>query len=102
MTKNNKLVLIIEIVLLLLVMTLLIIIAIYYNNHKEYTVTFISNNEVYVKLKVKHNTRVEEPKEPVREGYVFGGWYLNDEEFNFNSLINSDVKLVASWEVKEE
>ena len=102
MTKDNKTVLIIEILLLILVMALLVALAIYYNNHKEYTVTFISNNEVYVKIKVKQNTRVEEPKEPEREGYTFAGWYLNNEEFDFNSLITTDIKLVASFNVKEE
>ena len=39
-----------------------------------------------------------EPEAPVREGYVFLGWYLNDVKFDFEEPITQDLTLVAKWE----
>lgn len=37
---------------------------------------------------------------PTKEGYLFLGWFLDEEEFDFSLPILEDVALVAKWEEK--
>ena len=38
-----------------------------------------------------------EPKEPTREGYVFGGWYNGTELYDFATEVTADITLTAKW-----
>lgn len=68
-----------------------------------YTVTFNSNGGSEIRSKrVGENGSVVQPANPTRDGYTFVGWYLNNEEFDFNSEITSDITLTARWEAIEE
>ena len=68
-----------------------------------YTVTFNSDGGSEVKSKrVEENGSVIEPAAPTKEGYTFIGWYLNNQEFDFNSEITSNITLTAKWEKIEE
>ena len=68
-----------------------------------YTITFDSNGGSEVRSKrVGENGNVIRPTDPTREGYKFVGWYLNNEEFDFNTKITSDLTLTARWEEIEE
>lgn len=40
---------------------------------------------------------VGKPADPVREGYVFAGWYLHSELYEFNTPVNSNIVLIAKW-----
>lgn len=67
-----------------------------------YTVTFNSNGGSEVdSRRVAENGNVIEPATPTREGYNFVGWYLGNEEFDFNSKITSNITLTARWEAIE-
>jgi len=46
---------------------------------------------------VYHQTAVTRPLNPVREGFVFLGWFSNDELFDFNTIIENDTILEAKW-----
>ena len=48
---------------------------------------------------VKGNV-AEEPEDPTKIGYDFVGWFLDDEEFDFETPVTEDITLVAEWEVK--
>lgn len=53
-----------------------------------------------VKIRVKANRTIEEPEAPVKEGYIFGGWYSDPEcteEFDFNATITKNTTLYAKW-----
>lgn len=64
-----------------------------------YTVTFDSEGGSEIRSKkVGENGSVIEPSAPTKEGYTFLGWYLNDEKFDFNTKITSDITLTAKWE----
>ena len=64
-----------------------------------YTVTFDSNGGSKIRSKrVGENGNVIKPNNPTREGCTFLGWYYNDEEFDFNTKITSDITLTAKWE----
>lgn len=67
------------------------------------TVTFNSNGGTAVEAKtIDQGTLVEEAT-PTRAGdtyydtYTFGGWYLNGKKFDFSTVVESDITLVAKW-----
>ncbi len=73
----------------------------------KYTVTFDANGGVNVsenEVKVEEGNKVAMPENPTREGYIFDGWYLADEQYNFESSVNQDITLKAMWkfEIKDQ
>lgn len=46
--------------------------------------------------------KVTEPKAPVREGYIFKGWYLGEEEYDFSKEVTEAITLVAKWEKEQK
>lgn len=65
---------------------------------KEYTVTFDSNGGTTVaSVKVKEGETVTKPEDPKRDGYTFGGWYLDEKEYDFKSKVTKDITLKAHW-----
>ena len=49
-------------------------------------------------LKVEYNKKVQEPDVPLRSGYTFLGWYVNNEKFDFDTLVTKDILIVAKWQ----
>ena len=65
----------------------------------SYTVRFDSDGGSDVKsISVNKNTRATAPADPKKDGKSFAGWYLNDQLFNFDTPITSDITLKAKWE----
>ena len=62
-----------------------------------FKVTFVVDNEETI-IVVKENTKVEKPVDPIKGLYDFIGWYLNDELYDFDSLVTKDIKLVAVFD----
>ena len=66
------------------------------------TVTFDVNGglpaPVPAEQRIKKNTSVHQPIRPTKDGYKFLGWHLEDQLFDFNTLINEDITLIAKWE----
>lgn len=67
------------------------------------TVTFNSNGGTAIEAKtIDQGTLVEEAT-PTRAGdtyydtYTFGGWYLNGKKFDFSTVVESDITLIAKW-----
>ena len=52
-------------------------------------------------LQADENGHVTRPEDPVRAGYVFGGWYTDEactEAFEFeNAVVTEDMTLYAKW-----
>ena len=66
-----------------------------------YTVTFDLNYTgapAAVVKKVEAGETVDKQPDPVRDLYKFLGWFLDDEEFDFDSPIDDDITLIAEWE----
>ena len=65
------------------------------------TVTFDSNGGSDVpSQKIKRGELAEYPQFPVKEGYLFVGWYTNakfEELFDFSAPIKKSCKAVARW-----
>ena len=73
-------------------------------NKNEVSVYFdlnYSNQSLETQI-INVGERVITPKDPTRKGYNFLGWYLNEQLFDFNSIIERDIILKAKWEVNEE
>ena len=63
----------------------------------QHVVTFdLGSGDTYISFT---NTEgyVLVPEDPVKSFAVFNGWYLNDEQFNFNTKVNTDITLTAKW-----
>lgn len=63
------------------------------------TVTFKNGDDVE-KVDIIKGTTVSKPTDLVKEGFIFVGWYLENELFDFNTILNESITLIA--EFKEE
>lgn len=63
-----------------------------------YTITFDSDGGSHVKSQtVIKNTKAVKPADPTKEHNKFLGWYLDDNLFDFDNEITSDITLKAKW-----
>lgn len=67
----------------------------------RYTVSFNTNggNEISTQKVIK-NSIASEPKEPVKDGFKFDGWYKDaelTEKYNFSSPVSGNMTLYAKW-----
>lgn len=67
----------------------------------KYAIIFNKNmgSDVHT-IYVKKGDKANKPIEPVRSGYEFVGWYLNDTLYDFNTPVNSNLVLIAKWKRK--
>ena len=67
-----------------------------------YLVKFDSNGANNVPSQsIAENELVERPTDPVKEGYTFLGWYLEDELYDFETPVTTRFELVAKWEINK-
>ena len=71
------------------------------NEARTYTVIFDSNGGTAVPSQtVEKNGLAYYPSTPVRNGYIFNGWYTmasGGQKFDFNTTINENIVLYAHW-----
>ncbi len=65
---------------------------------KTFIVKFISNESVISTENVLDGLTVNAPELSKRDGYIFTGWTLNGESYDFETPVTSDIELVAQWE----
>lgn len=65
--------------------------------NKDYIVSFEAFDKIIYKENVKINGYIVEFIAPEYDGYEFVGWYYNDEKFNFNEKVKSDITLIAKY-----
>ena len=63
----------------------------------EYTVKFVADGKETVEA-IKEGEKVAKPADPVKDGYVFLGWYLGDAAYDFEAVVTNDLELVAKFE----
>lgn len=70
----------------------------------KYTVTLNTNGgNALDALKVTKNSVVGELETPIKEGYVFAGWYLDEaltSKADLNAKVTNDMTLYAKWAEK--
>lgn len=70
------------------------------------TISFYLNDgtsEKSIKI-INEGNKIVKPEDPVREGYIFVGWYdakENGNEYDFTKEITSDISLYAYWKKKD-
>ncbi|MDY3302803.1 MAG: S-layer homology domain-containing protein [Clostridia bacterium] len=68
-------------------------------------VKFDTNGADEVKdITVAKNNTITKPADPVRDGYVFAGWYTDKKltkEFDFSEKVTANITLYAKWEKKD-
>ena len=81
-----------------------ILLVLYGVANNGYTVTFDSKGgtDVPAQTEVMYGDYVEEPEPPTREGYVFTGWYADENctqlwDMGF-SQVGQNTTLYAGWE----
>ncbi len=66
----------------------------------EYTVEFDSDGGTQISNRtVESGSKVNAPTEPLKEGYIFEGWYYGDTKWDFNNTINGNITLKAKWKI---
>ena len=67
-----------------------------------YTVTFDSNGGSAVTAQnIEEGQKATKPADPTKSGYDFKGWTLNGSAYDFNTAVNSDITLAATWEQQQ-
>ena len=67
-----------------------------------YTVTFDSNGGSAVTAQnIEAGQKATKPADPTKAGYDFKGWTLNGSAYDFNTAVNGDITLVATWEQQQ-
>jgi uncharacterized repeat protein (TIGR02543 family)/LPXTG-motif cell wall-anchored protein len=62
------------------------------------TVTFDSDGGSQVPAQtVIRDEKATEPQPPTKKGFIFGGWTLNGEKYDFNTPVTQNITLVANW-----
>ena len=70
-----------------------------WNIINKYTVIFDSNGGSKVDSQViTESGKATKPQDPTRDGYIFIGWELNGQNYDFNSNVTSNITLIAKWE----
>lgn len=62
---------------------------------KYYTVTFDVDGEKE-SVSVKEGEKASEKEAPQKEGYTFLGWYLEDQKYDFETPVSTDITLCAN------
>ncbi|MBQ7140193.1 MAG: InlB B-repeat-containing protein [Bacilli bacterium] len=70
---------------------------------EKVTITFDTNGGSKISsIEITKGEKLNKPADPTKDGYVFIEWLLNNNSFNFDVEIVSDIKLVASFKKLEE
>lgn len=74
-----------------------------YTSEYTFTVGTLVNVTINGEVKkVENGAKIEKPADPeAPAGQVFVGWYVGEEEFNFDTAITEDMTIVAKFEVAE-
>ena len=51
---------------------------------------------------VEKGEKAAKPIDPVKNGYKFSGWYLDNEIYDFDEIIDKNIELKAKWEKIED
>lgn len=72
----------------------------------RYTVTFNTMGGSNIdSIRVKRNTVIQKPSDPIKDGYDFEGWYSDKnltDKFDFDTKITKSITLYANWTEKEQ
>lgn len=69
----------------------------------KYIVSFDSDGgSSVVNQEILEGEKVIKPSNPIKEGYLFIEWQLNNQTYDFNNPVTSNLILTAKWQSQEE
>ncbi|MBR3415963.1 MAG: InlB B-repeat-containing protein, partial [Clostridia bacterium] len=70
-----------------------------YRLYETFTVTFVTEEgiEAPAAQEVVKGRTATRPADPVKENYIFDGWFLDGAEYNFSTPVTGDITLTAQW-----
>lgn len=71
------------------------VLELYYRRNK-YNITYTNIDEPIIQT-YKYDATIKKIADPVKEGYTFGGWYLDCNEYIFDKMPPTDITLNAMW-----
>jgi len=106
MTDKNKKMLILNTLLLFFGILVITIYSVVPQETLKEPETFLVNfdsdgGSSIAAITIEEGTNVNQPIAPTKEGYVFIGWMLDNELYDFSQGINGDITLKAGWKVKQ-
>ena len=66
----------------------------------SFKVTFEGESVTMVPVFVEENATVPTPADPVRDGFVFSGWFNGDQKWDFNTAVTEPLTLTAHWKAE--
>ena len=97
MTKSEKNLLVVGAIVLIII-GIICVLAFSGKEKPTYVVTFNSKGgTVVAEQVVEEGSTATKPLDPEKEGYIFIEWLLDGRSYNFNSIIDKDITLIASW-----
>lgn len=64
----------------------------------QYTINFDTKGGNKIESQtIEKGKNIIKPEDPTRGGYTFEGWYLEDEKFDFDTIIDKNITLIAKW-----
>ena len=101
--KQHKAAFVITAIALVLIIAAIFILKFFDFETAKFDISFVSNGGSSVDaIIVEQNNKIARPKDPVKEGYRFKGWYYNGEPYDFNNKITENIQLEAKWEKIEK
>ena len=100
--KDNNKNIIIGVVVAVVIILILLLFLLGNKDKVQYKVTFNSEGSELSTIMVDEDGKIVKPEDPTKEGYVFEGWYLNGEPFDFDQEVSGNIELEARWTKIEE
>ena len=67
----------------------------------QYSISFNTDSDTTISpIQQDYDTNVVSPNDPVKDGYIFGGWYVDSElttMYTFTTMPSEDITLYAKW-----
>lgn len=78
----------------------------YYRAYRNVEYDSQGGNYTPISQKIVHGEKASEPSAPTKAGYIFNGWYYEDNQsnnikWNFNDPVEKNLVLKAEWTKKE-
>ena len=51
-----------------------------------------------INAEINHKATVNKPEDPARKGFIFIGWFVGENEYDFTAPVTSDLEIDAVWE----
>ena len=72
-------------------------------NIETFIVRFDTNGGTTISNQIiEKGNKVSKPNDPIKNGYIFKGWTLDDKNYSFETNVNEDIELKAKWEKLKE